>query len=225
MSTTYREEEEEYEQAPQSTDADLTISGTTLLVLFFCLVLLCGVFFGLGYTLGRRDPGVSNALSPAASAASSGNSHGKPAPTSEPIPQPTTVAAGSGANQSSDAGQGSVASQTASSAPVPQAETPTPAVSPTVPQSQPAQTKTTQATVAVPTAAPAPIMVQVAAVSEQDTADLLVSALRKRGYSVGIRHEAGDNLMHVQVGPFTTRADANAMRQKLLSDGYNAIVR
>ncbi len=223
MSTAYREEEEEYEQTPQTADTELTISATTLLVLFFCLVLLCGVFFGLGYTLGRRDPGAGNALSPAANAASSPVSHGKPAATSEVTPQPTTSAAA--ANQSVDAGQSSGASQTASSAPVPQAETPAMPASPAVTQSQPAQTKTTQATVAVPAAAPAPIMVQVAAVSEQDTADLLVSALRKRGYSVGIRHEAGDNLLHVQVGPFTTRADANAMRQKLLSDGYNAIVR
>jgi len=31
-------------------------------------------------------------------------------------------------------------------------------------------------------------------------------------------------LMHVAVGPFAARADAAAMRQKLLNDGYNAIV-
>jgi len=28
----------------------------------------------------------------------------------------------------------------------------------------------------------------------------------------------------VQTGPFANRNDANAMRQKLLNDGYNAIV-
>ncbi len=33
-----------------------------------------------------------------------------------------------------------------------------------------------------------------------------------------------DNLIHVQTGPFVNRNDANAMRQKLLNDGYNAIV-
>jgi len=68
-------------------------------------------------------------------------------------------------------------------------------------------------------------MVQIAAVSNQADADVLLSALRKRGYSVTVRHEPGDSLMHVQVGPFANPADARAMRQKLLSDGYNAILR
>jgi DedD protein len=67
-------------------------------------------------------------------------------------------------------------------------------------------------------------MVQIAAVSRSEDADVLVSALRKRGYAVTERRELGDNLIHVQTGPFTSRNDANTMRQKLLSDGYNAIV-
>jgi len=33
-----------------------------------------------------------------------------------------------------------------------------------------------------------------------------------------------DNQFHVRVGPFSNRNDANAVRQKLLRDGYNAIV-
>jgi len=68
-------------------------------------------------------------------------------------------------------------------------------------------------------------MVQIAAVSNQADADVLLSALRKRGYSVIARHESTDSLLHVQVGPFATRAEAAAMRQKLLNDGYNAILK
>ena len=68
-------------------------------------------------------------------------------------------------------------------------------------------------------------MVQIAAVTEAETAELLVTALKKRGYAVSVRREAGDSLLHVQLGPFATRADAQAMRQKLQSDGYAAIVR
>jgi cell division septation protein DedD len=48
--------------------------------------------------------------------------------------------------------------------------------------------------------------------------------LRKRGYSVTARRDVSDNLIHVQTGPFVNRNDANVMRQKLLNDGYNAIV-
>jgi cell division septation protein DedD len=68
-------------------------------------------------------------------------------------------------------------------------------------------------------------VVQVAAVSRKDDADLLVSALRAKGYSVAERNETQDKLIHIQVGPFTTRRDAESMREKLIVDGYNAIVK
>ena len=67
-------------------------------------------------------------------------------------------------------------------------------------------------------------MVQIAAVSHPEDAEVLVNALRKRGYTVTVRREVNDNLIHVQTGPFANRNDANAIRQKLLNDGYNAIV-
>jgi DedD protein len=67
-------------------------------------------------------------------------------------------------------------------------------------------------------------MVQIAAVSHPGDAEVLVSALRRRGYAVAVYRDPVDTLMHVQVGPFSTRNDATAMRQKLLNDGYNAIV-
>ena len=80
----------------------------------------------------------------------------------------------------------------------------------------------------IPTVAPstpgAPL-VQVAAVSHQEDADILLSALKKRGYAVTVRHEPQDKLLHVQIGPFANKKDAETMRQRLLSDGYNAIVK
>ena len=68
-------------------------------------------------------------------------------------------------------------------------------------------------------------MVQVAAVSHQEDADLLVTTLRRVHYAVAIHTEPQDKLLHVQVGPFATRKDAEAMRQRLLTDGFNAIVK
>ena len=67
-------------------------------------------------------------------------------------------------------------------------------------------------------------MVQIAAVSHPEDADVLVSALRKRGYAVSMHRDPLDALIHVQVGPFPSHNDATVMRQKLLNDGYNAIV-
>jgi cell division septation protein DedD len=85
------------------------------------------------------------------------------------------------------------------------------------------------ATTAIPAAVPVPglgsIVVQVAAVSHQEDADVLTNALKKRGYSVAVRQVPQDKLLHVQIGPFANRKDADAMRQRLLADGYNAIVK
>jgi cell division septation protein DedD len=68
-------------------------------------------------------------------------------------------------------------------------------------------------------------MVQVAAISNPTDAQVLVGALRKHGFSASIRTQSSDTLLHVQVGPFASRVEAAAMKQKLLSDGYNAILK
>ena len=68
-------------------------------------------------------------------------------------------------------------------------------------------------------------MFQVAAVSKQEDADILVSALRKKQYPVFVASAPGDALFHVQVGPFSDPKDAEAMRTRLLGDGYNPIVK
>ena len=71
---------------------------------------------------------------------------------------------------------------------------------------------------------PSSLMVQIAAVSHPEDAGVLVNALRKHGYAVTARREPADGLIHVQIGPYSNRNDANAVRVKLLNDGYNAIV-
>jgi DedD protein len=68
-------------------------------------------------------------------------------------------------------------------------------------------------------------MVQIAAVARPEDANVLVSALRQRGYGAVVRNDPQDKLLHVQVGPFSDRTQATAVKQKLLSDGYNAIIK
>jgi cell division septation protein DedD len=67
-------------------------------------------------------------------------------------------------------------------------------------------------------------MVQIAAVSHQEDAEVLAGALRKRGYAVSTRRDSLDNLIHVRIGPFNNRDEANRWRLKLLNDGYNAMI-
>ena len=67
--------------------------------------------------------------------------------------------------------------------------------------------------------------VQVAAVSKQEDADALVDALKKKSYPVYVATAGTDKLFHVQVGPFGDIKDAEAMKSKLLGDGYNPILK
>ncbi|MGB0071312.1 MAG: SPOR domain-containing protein, partial [Terracidiphilus sp.] len=68
------------------------------------------------------------------------------------------------------------------------------------------------------------LMVQVAAVKNDEDAGVLTNALRRRGYPVVSHRDPEDGLIHVRIGPFPTRDEANQWRMKLLNDGYNAIV-
>jgi cell division septation protein DedD len=67
-------------------------------------------------------------------------------------------------------------------------------------------------------------LVQVAAVSRQEDAEILVSILRKKQYPVFAASDRDDHLYHVQVGPFSDQLEADAERKRLIADGYNATV-
>ena len=68
-------------------------------------------------------------------------------------------------------------------------------------------------------------MVQIAAVSRQEDAEVLAGALRKRGFAPQVKSGTADKFFHVQVGPFADKAQAESMKQHLLADGYNAILK
>lgn len=68
-------------------------------------------------------------------------------------------------------------------------------------------------------------MVQIAAVSHQQDADILIAALRRKGYTATARTEPGNNFLHVQIGPFASRDEAKTMRGRLQADGYNAFLK
>src|SRR6266436_1457337 len=68
--------------------------------------------------------------------------------------------------------------------------------------------------------------VQVAAVSKQEDAEALVEALKKKQYpAFTANNSTADKFYHVQVGPYTELKEAEAMRARLIGDGYNPIVK
>ena len=53
----------------------------------------------------------------------------------------------------------------------------------------------------------------------------MVAALKRHGYNVAVNQSPADLLLHLDVGPFPTKNDAETMRQRLLLDGYNATLK
>jgi pilus assembly protein CpaC len=89
----------------------------------------------------------------------------------------------------------------------------------------PTATPSTSGKPAAAPEAPSRSMVQIMALSNPDDAESMVAALKRHGYNAAVDHDSQDSLLHLEVGPFTSKTDAEAMRQRLLGDGYNAIVR
>jgi cell division septation protein DedD len=202
---------------PPTADREISLGAGTILGIFFALALLCAVFFGFGYTLGRKSaqsaPAQAAVNGPAASTSGIKPAAGSAAATAPPLPAPDPTPA---PDASSPAVTAQAVSNGASPADAHIAGDPIPASKP----------------VALPAVSAAPaispggtFMVQIAAVSTQEIADIEQTALKKYGYDVSVRREPQDQLLHVQIGPFATRKDAEAMRQNVLAHGFNAIVK
>jgi DedD protein len=207
---------------------ELTLSTTAVLGIFFGLALLCALFFGFGYNMGSKARQAAQPTTPdAPDSGSTANFNSfKPAPGSPASQSPAgAYPPGSNSNYAPTTPASSSPATTAHSAPPPEsssAETPSPtpaplAIHPAAPPATPPST--------APASATGTFVVQIAAVSHQEDADLLVGALHGKGYSVSAHSEPQDKLVHIQVGPFSNRKDAEAMRQRLLADGYNALVK
>jgi DedD protein len=182
-------------------DTEITIGTGKMLALFFGLVALCAVFFGLGFSLGRSTV---KASAPADSPplAATGVRPSAVKPTSAPAsPELTFYKAVE--QKDSDAQLGT--NEPASARPT--TDTPKPAPDPAVPPPMNGY------------------YVQVAAVSKQEDAHALVEALKKKQYSAFATSGAGDKLFHVQLGPFADVKEAENTRAKLVSDGYNPILK
>ena len=177
-------------------DTEFTLTTGKILLVFFGLVILCGVFFGLGYSLGKKSTPLSTNIGNQPQ--TQGNTKtGKPEPGVTAQPQATCSGADCGSQAQAVA----------------------------TPAATPAQSTGSTADNTPEVVSQKGYIVQVAAISKQEDADVLVGALRKKNYPVFIATSSGDKLLHVQVGPFTDKGEAESMRSRLSADGYNAILK
>ena len=202
----------------ESKDRELTLSTGMILGIFFGLVVLCGLFFGFGYKMGSHTvPQPLAAPSTESTTPTAETFNGfKPAPGSPAGSRADGSANSAGpsrgvvaAADSMERSNGSVVGAPAAGG---RAATSARAEAPVV-------------TTPAPAVAVGSYVVQVAAVSHEEDAQLLVNALRVKGYPVSAHTQPQDKFFHIQVGPFTNIKDATAAKQRLLADGYQPIVK
>jgi len=197
-----------------SEDTEITLGTGKLLVMFFVLVAICAGSFSLGYKLGSKS---EPALSSAAGTMSVTSGGSKPASTNPATAPPALYKA---VEQKSGTPDASTA--TTDAKPVAPADAGNPA-NPSAVSNPAATPATSDPGVTLPTTS---YFVQVAAVSKQEDADALVDALKKKDYPAFVAANAAtDKLFRIQVGPFTDIKEAEAMRTRLIGDGYNPIVK
>jgi cell division septation protein DedD len=237
-------DENEIQPVKRRRDTELTLGPCLLLTIFFALVLLCGLCFGLGYSMGSRGSKTSLPANPPVTSSPGAPSSGAPSSGAPVSPQsndfrPKPAAAPPAASLPQNPASGLAPS--AASGAVPAGGAPNPGslsipgagspvqgvVKPALPTAILAQAPVYGQPAGGVSAASAPapaLMVQIAAVAHEQDAEVLVGALRRRNYAVTARRDPSDNLIHVRIGPFRSLNQAEAMRRKLPSEGYNAIV-
>ena len=199
-----------------SQDTEITLGTGKLLVMFFGLVGICALFFALGYSLGRKS---DSAITTASAAIT------------PPVAPGTNKASGASGAAPQMTFYKSVEQKDANPQLTPAADAKTdtaaataaPASASTPPAQTPATDNTSDPPLTMPTAG---YFVQVAAVSKQEDADSLVDALKKKEYPAFVAAAVPtDKLFRVQVGPFSDIKDAEAMRTRLVADGYSPILK
>jgi len=216
---------EQQQEQLNTQDTEITLGMGKLLAIFFIAVIVCGAFFGMGYSLGKN----STPLNPmgqslAGISVSSGGNKPIAGTVAKSLPPDcATSAAGCVPTQNTPdfSATASVTQPTALDGTDKSA-------------SSSGQSSVTPVSNTATGNAPTPdvngagqnVMVQVAAVTKQEDAEALVNALRKKNYPVFVMGSNGtDKLFHVQVGPFAELKEAEAIKSKLVGDGYNAIVK
>ncbi len=195
---------------------ELVLENRQVVTIFFAIVILCGVFFGLGYIVGRNTMGYIPPAEPGLaaegkkSAINPGGGEAKKEETAGPSASDLTY-------------QKTLEGKTAPA----QLETPpAAAASPGTAASSPPQPAPSGGAMPQPTAASGEVIsLQVAALSKKEDAEALVGLLKKKGLPATLTTSPSDRLLRVQVGPFGSIKEAEEARSRLEQEGFRPITK
>jgi cell division septation protein DedD len=203
--------------------------------LFLLMLVFSGVFFALGYVMGR------NQYDGQVRAANNGMGSIDPVASARPDVLPKQTA--TRPSDSVDSGQATSTTSDStwnfydkdkSSKVAPHLE-PVPKTSPTPPPSRQVNAKSSSSSPAisprpplersaanVPLIPSGAIILQVAALAKQDDALALAGSLQKKHFSAYVQTPRKDKYYRVQVGPFKDQKSADAVKKGLESAGFKA---
>ena len=219
---------------------ELVLGHKLLLSIFFVMVVLFGLFFSFGYSVGydRARTEKEGAVATVQPMEQSGDSVRLPDALLKGVPEvPAKLAAAPDAQATKTAGEpaggnasGADPVPTGGTAATPErdaaaaSDKPRPFRESKPPE--PAPTRRASAPSSVSGAAVArSIHLQVAAIRVRSDAEMLVSKLKARGYPAILFEQDSDEWHRVLVGPFNSTGAAEEYQTKLKADGLDSILR
>jgi DedD protein len=212
---------------------DRVLESRHLVSLFLGVVLLCGVFFTLGYVMGHNQYG-----GPVHAAESFDNSEPVSHPYVKPKPEPAPAATSAApvstpannewdfyAKKNTDDSSDTVAKPAASKpAPAPAVASRSVAPEPPSPVSG-AKTVPAAARYQAPHLGKGAIVLQIAAMTHQSDALAMADVLQQKHFPSFVVTPTADNFYRVQVGPYPDERAADSAKAALDRAGFIAIVK
>jgi cell division protein FtsN len=208
-------------------DFELVLGNRQLLSVFFILVVLLGIFFTMGYILGRSSEPASYASAPKRTAESRNPIVVDPAPSSEPTkPVETAPAQKPSAMTELVAQSTKQVTEPAKPAPAhtapPKTAEPPKTATPPPPQPKPPVATAPARTAGTPAAGQT--FLQVAAIAKSE-ADLYADVLAKKGFPSMVAPGPSATIFRVLVGPLPDSAAVAKTKVDLEAVGIKSIIR
>ena len=201
---------------------ELVLENRQVLLIFFVIVAFCGVFFSLGYIVGRNT---FSSVSHVAQAASGGaEAVSKPSPMPPPANSNRSPQNSPDATTSSD--QAAPATDLSFYQSAEQKAPEAKLVPPETPNSPASDSLRAPAAEKQPAAeTPEGIFIQVSALTRREDADALVALFKEKKLPVVVTNGTNDTLFHVLVGPYKNEKDALHAKAILELDGFRPIIK
>ena len=199
-------------------DGDRSIGSSHILGLFFGTVLLCCIFFVLGFVMGRDQSSSSNRVDSSRKAAATESA--PPAGWAVSSPAASTPAPGK---------RSGAAAENRAETPKAVVESPKPAAKATPPAAPPKKVPDKKPATAGKYAAPliprGAIVLQIAALTKDQDALAMAAALQDHGFPTFVLEPTTDKFYRVQVGPYADAKSADQAKHSLEHEGFKVIIK